>query len=102
AVSRAGLDKDVEPGPTQPRDHLGDECHPVLAGRGLLEYPYLHARDLMASGLTDVPGRPAHGRRGTRALPHAVASGHDGTAPVWPPGDADSSRTAGGPDPPRS
>src|SRR5216683_859494 len=39
---------------------------------------------------------------GTTAIPHAVASGHDGTAPVWPPGDAGWSRAAGGPRVPRS
>src|SRR5690349_15640585 len=38
------------------------------------------------SGLTDVPHRPAHLGRAPLALPHAVASGHDGTAPVWLPG----------------
>ena len=64
AVARAGLNQDVEPGPAQPRDHLGDERHPALAGRGLFENPYLHGHDLMVSSDvgTSRTGWPASGR----------------------------------------
>ena len=50
AVTRAGLHEHVKTRSAQPREHLGNERHPAFAGSGLLQDPYLHGHDLIASG----------------------------------------------------